>query len=49
MSSPKLPTIILSVEAQPWPKEHVARIASLRTGCMKPATRKKIQSATIAR
>lgn len=49
MSSPKFPNIILSVEAQPWPKDHIARIASLRTGCMKPVTRKNIQSATIAR
>ena len=34
MKSPKFPKITLTTEAQPWPKGHVARIASLRMGAM---------------
>jgi len=44
-----IPNITLTVEAQPWPKDHIARIASMRVNTNKPATRKKIQTAVVSR
>jgi len=49
MIIPNIPNTTLAIEAQPWPKGHVARIASLRKSSMYPVARKKIQSAVIAR
>ena len=49
MKTSKIPNITLTTEAQPWPKGHVARIASLRMGTMSSTARKKIQSAIIAK
>lgn len=45
----KIPEVTLTVEAQSWPKGHVARIASMRVGTNKSAVRKKIQTGVVTK
>jgi len=44
-----IPSITLTVEAKPWPKDHIARIATMRMGTKETATRKKIQTEVVSR
>lgn len=49
MTKTVIPKVTLSVEAQPWPKDHVARIASIRVGKNKPVSRKKLETGVVAK
>lgn len=40
----RLPETTVTVEAQPWSKDHVAKIASIRIDSTRKITRKKIQT-----